>query len=92
MKISCSLDIQGSQELLLFPFLHFSSLKIAPAKHFSRLSLALIRENLTHIFKATRHVEQNRENKFSVTSSMYLYSNTSWPKSNHSAQSVHIIV
>ena len=36
----------------------------------------LIRNNLTNAFKTARHVEQNNENKFPVTSSMYLYSNT----------------
>ena len=39
-----------------------------------RLSLALIRKNLTNIFKTTHHVEQNKENKFAVMSTMYLYS------------------
>ena len=41
---------------------------IAPAKLFSRLSLALNRNNLKKFFKTRRHVEQNKENKFPVTS------------------------
>ena len=53
-----------------------------------RLSLALIRKNLTNIFKTTRYVEQNKENKFAVTSAMYLYSDRSWAMTNHSARSI----
>ena len=53
-----------------------------------RLLLALIRKNLTNIFKTTRHVEQNKENKFAVKSTMYLYSDRSWATTNHSARSI----
>ena len=63
----------------------------APAKFF-RLSLPLIRNNLTNIFKTARHVKQNNQNKFSVTSSMYLSSDRSWATTNHSPRSIHIIV
>ena len=65
---------------------------MAPVEPFSRISLALILNNLTNIFKPTRHVEQNKENKFRVTSSMYLYSDRSWATTNHNARSIHIIV
>ena len=53
-----------------------------------RLSLALIRKNLTNIFETTRYVEQNKENKFAATSAMYLYSDRSWAMTNHSVRSI----
>ena len=61
------------QELFLSSFLHFSSLWIVPVELCSRLS-----HNLTNIFKTVCLVKQNKENKFPVMSSMYLYSNRSW--------------
>ena len=45
-----------------------------------------------HQFKTACHVEQNKENKFPVTSSMCLYSDGSWTTTDHSARSIHIIV
>ena len=67
-------------------FVNFSCLT------FFRAFTCLIRNNLTNAFKTARHVEQNNENKFPVTSSMYLYSNTSWATTNHSARSIQITV
>ena len=43
-------------------------------------------------FPKVANVKQSKENKFSVTSFMYLYSNRSWATTNHSALSFHIIV
>ena len=43
-------------------------------------------------FPKVAKVKQSKENKFSVTSFMYLYSNRSWATTNHSALSFHIIV
>jgi len=52
----------------------------------------LIRNNITKIFKNARHVEQNKEKKCLVWTSMFLYSNRSWAMTNHSTRSIHIIV
>ena len=38
------------------------------------------------------HVEQNKEKKYPVTASTYLYSYGSWTTTNQSARSIHIIV
>ena len=43
-------------------------------------------------FPKVANVKQSKENKFFVTSFMYLYSNRSWATTNHSALSFHIIV
>ena len=87
--ISCSLGILKLSRTL--SFLYFSTLQIAPAKFFWSLSLAQSKI-ISKIFKTARHVEQNKENKFPVTSSMYLCFNRSWVTTNHSARGIHIIV
>ena len=81
--------IWSGLELFLSPFFHFSFLYTAPAKLFWRLFTCLIRNNLTNIFKTARHVEQSKENKFPLTSSMYLFCNRSWATTNHSTRSFH---
>ena len=43
------------------------------------------------VFSKVANVEQSKENKFSATPFMYLYSNTSWETTNHSALSFHCI-
>ena len=65
---------------------------IAPAKpFFFCFSLALAWNNLTNII-TTVNVEQNKRNKFPMTSPTYLYSNRSWTMANNTACSIHIIV
>ena len=66
----------------------------AAGKPFLKAFTCLIRNNLTSILKTSRHdVEQNKEIKFAVTSSMYLYFNRSWTTTaNHCTHSIYIIV
>ena len=52
----------------------------------------LIRNYVTNIFKTARHVEQNKENKLPVRSSMCLDSKRSWATTNHNTRSIQIIV
>jgi len=51
-----------------------------------------VTEIILQIFSKPRHDEESKENKFPVTSSMYLRSNRSWATANHSARSIHITV
>lgn len=44
-----------------------------------------VTEIILQIFSEPRHDEESKENKFPVPSSMYLYSNSSWATTNHSA-------
>ena len=70
----------------LFPFILFVN------SSFLKAFTCLIQNNLTNIFKTTRH-EQNKENKFLVMSPMSLYSHRSCrATTNHSTRSIHIIV
>ena len=56
---------------------------MAPAKRFSRLSLALS-EIISQTFSKPRTIfNKTKINKFPVTSSMHLYSNRSWATTNH---------
>ena len=48
-------------------------------------------KKIVMVFPKVANVEQSKENKFSATSFMYLYSNTSRETTNHSALSFHCI-
>ena len=48
-------------------------------------------KKIVMVFSKVANVKQSKENKFSVTSFMYLYSNRSWATTNHSALSFHCI-
>ena len=67
--------------------LHFTIFFVVNSsdKLFLEAFTCLIQSNLTKIVKTN-------ENKFSLTLSMYLYSNRSWATTNHSARSIHIIL
>ena len=81
---------QRSLQVCYWCFYHiWITIWIAPAKPFFEAFTCLMRNNLKNIFKATHHVEQNKENKFLLTSSMYLYS---YMGSDQSQRSIHIIV
>ena len=60
----------------------------SPCYTFFNAFTLLIWSNLANIFKTTHHVEQNIENKFPVTASMFLYSDRSWAY-NQSQRSLH---
>ena len=51
-----------------------------------------IQNNLTNTSQSSRHVRQNKEKEFPVTSFVCLYYNRSWTTTNHSARNIHHIV
>ena len=91
VKISCSLGVLKLRTLFVSvsPFFFFVN---SSCQTFYEAFTCLIRNYVTNIFKTARHVEQNKENKLPVRSSMCLDSNRSWATTNHNTHSIQIVV